>query len=151
MTDFPAEIVERRTSVLNGYVEGFNTKVVEKGKTLDLAVHRFIAVERETVTSDYYMSGHKTARAACEALAREVEGCGGWSPMFLLDLDADERHIFKIVTFVFPENVDGIGIMLPRELAETLVSALSGDSEGVTASAAIVKAAAVIQRAIDRR
>lgn len=144
MSESQGEIVARRAAALDTYIESFDGKAVEKQKSLDLSVHRFIAVERETVTTDCYMSGHKTARAACEALSREVETCRGWSPMFLIDLDSGERQVFNIIAFVFPEGVDGVGVVLPRSLAESVVTLLGGGS-----ALGAAQAVAVIQRAID--
>lgn len=148
MTESQGEITARRAAALGTYIESFDAKSVEKGKSIDLTVHRFIAVERETVTSEYYMSGHATARAACDSLAREIETCRGWAPTFLVDLDTGERHVFAIVAFVFPENVDGVGVVLPRNLARLVVAVLGGETADPTAT---TKAAGILQRAIDRR
>lgn len=132
-----------RREALSKFVETFDEKVFDK--SVDLSKEKIVAIERDAQTSDTYLSTHKNLRAACDYLASTVGM--GYQPEFLLDLDTGERHDLDLIAFVTPKSVDGVGVLLPRSVAQGLADYLGNGS--LPHEAAVLKQArSIIQRSL---
>lgn len=85
-------------------------------KVLDFKQHRFISVERDSVSGATFVQGHKTLRGACGHLSRAVEGCERFIPVRVVDLDTGEQHELDVFAFVAPKHLDAVAAMMPRAL-----------------------------------
>ena len=116
-------------------------------KVLDFKEHRFVSIERDSVSGVTFVRGHKSMRGACNYLAGVVEGCERFVPQKLLDLDTGEMHELDVFAFVAPKSVDAVAVMMPRNMAETVAGCLKSWPQ-LDSVAAAVK---LIEHAIERR
>lgn len=107
-----------RKAVLDGVVKDYSPE--ELDKHIDLAKHRFIAVEsiKSRRSSDSYLTGHPTLRAACEFL--ESPDTGGYKPECIFDLDTGEKIELDVITKVVPQSVQAVVAVLPMAEAKAL-------------------------------
>jgi hypothetical protein len=105
--------------------EEADEKQVEKMVVFDQ--HRFLSVERDKATSDRFVKGHKTMRAACDHLANGMMEGEPFIPEYVFDLDTGERHELDLFAFVVPRSVDAVSLIMPRQLASDAADALAND------------------------
>jgi hypothetical protein len=120
-------------------------------KCVDFAQHRFVSIESDKLTHDRYAKGHKSLRGACNHLARAVEEGEAYVPEMVVDLDTGTRHELDLIAFVAPKEVNAVGLMLPRQLAETLRSIVSTTTTHQQSPQHIEQLGTLIKQAIDRR
>lgn len=93
-------------------------------KVVNFAEHRFVTIERDAVTAQTFLKGHKSMRGACNYLARAIEGCERFVPERILDLDDGRMHELDVFAFVAPKSVDAVAVMMPRGVATGALEAI---------------------------
>lgn len=116
-------------------------------RVLDFKQHRFVTIERDTVTGSTFVRGHKSLRGACDSLSRTVAGAERFIPERVLDLDTGEMHELDVFAFVAPRHVEAVAVMLPRLAAEAALNAVNASNAG----AAMEQARVLLAKAIERR
>lgn len=118
-------------------------------KCVDFSEHRFVSIERDTLTRQRYVRGHKTMRGACGHLSRTVEECLAYIPDGVLDLDTGETHELDVFGHVAPKNVDAVAVMMPRAMLTTIDEGLRCCDDSMEEE--LQPALKVIARALERR
>lgn len=93
-------------------------------KVLDFKSHRFVSIERDSVTGATYVRGHKSLRGACNYLADCIAGAERFVPERILDLDTGELHELDVFAFVAPKSVDATAVMMSRDLMHEIAQSL---------------------------
>lgn len=111
-----------RQKVFAEHISDYDEKQLPK--VLDFKEHRFVTIERDSVTAQTFLKGYKSMRGACNALARAVESCERLVPEKILDLDTGQMHELTVFAFVAPESVDAVAAMFPRHVAACALEAV---------------------------
>jgi hypothetical protein len=128
-------------------VEDYDEKQLPK--VLDFSEHRFVTVERDSVSGATFVRGHKSMRGACSSLSRSVEGCERFIPERVIDLDTEEVHELDVFGFVAPKSVDAVAVMMPRTMLATIDEGLRCCDDSMEEE--LQPALRVIERALERR
>lgn len=111
-----------RRKTFDKVFEDYDEKAITK--CVDFTWHRFVSIERDSLTTNRYAKGHKSMRGACSYLARAIEEGEPYVPERILDLDSGELHELDMFAFVAPKSVEAVAVMLPRTLATATRDAL---------------------------
>lgn len=134
-----------RQATFDRLIEEYDPKQLPR--VLDFAEHRFVTVERDSVSGATFVRGHKTMRGACGCLSRSVAGAERFIPQKVVDLDTEEVHELDVFAFVAPKSVDAVAVMMPRAVLESvdqqLEAAHPSDEE-------VTQARRLIKRALER-
>ena len=118
----PSGSSDSRRKVFAGIFEEVDEPQLKK--SVDFAAHRFVSVERDKTTTDQFVKGHRTLRAACDHMALGMREGDPFVPEHVYDLDTGERHDLDLFTFVVPTSVDAAAFVMPvsmaRDAADTL-------------------------------
>lgn len=107
-----------RRETFEHLIEDYDGKQLPR--VLDFAEHRFVTVERDSVSGVTFVRGHKTMRGACGSLSRSVAGAERFVPEKVVDLDTAEVHELDVFAFVAPKSVDAVALMMPRAMLTTI-------------------------------
>lgn len=150
-----SDTAQARVETFERIVEDADSKQLEK--VVRFEDHRFVSIERDTLTSQRYARGHKTLPAACTYLARVIEEGEPMVPESVIDLDTGQQHELDLFVHVAPRSVDAVSPLMPRSAAEFVRKQLDRSEfiqvgRGSVEEGRAWKAASVaLERAIDRR
>lgn len=133
-----------RRKTFDKVFEDYDEKAITK--CVDFTWHRFVSIERDSLTTNRYAKGHKSMRGACSYLARAIEEGEPYVPERILDLDSGELHELDMFAFVAPKSVDAVAVMMPRGLMEETVKSLDANDRDANAIKVKLMRAALARR-----
>ena len=118
-------------------------------KHINFDEHRFVSVEKDSITGSTLLQGHRTLRGACGHLKRAVEECERFVPECVVDLDTGQEHQLDVFVFVAPKSVEAVAVLLPRALVTEMTKRLL-NSDRPEGAPNIESGILAMQQAIDR-